>query len=193
MMDREEAINKYEDHKARGLVDTDIIPLLEKINKLKCCYTTSSCSGRIALLQLPEIGDKRNAVFIGKWHREIVPDEIDKVLNNYKRGYLFFLVQSSIIHVVCEGIENAMKMITIARDAGFKYTSIKSIKNDKILIEILSTENLHIPLGINGKIKVDKKSIIFFVDVANKMLERIKGKLKTLKEKISFLEPSFCI
>ena len=192
MMDRREALNRYKEHKTRGLVDDDIIPLLDKINRLKCCYTTSSCSGRIALLQLPEIGDKKNAVFIGKWHRKVEADTVLNAVKQYKKGYLFLLVQSSIIHIVCEKFENTMKMITIARDAGFKYTSIKSIKDEKFLIEILSTENLHIPLGMDGNTKVDEKTIIFFVNIANKMLERIKRKLKVLEEKISSPEHSFC-
>ncbi len=193
MMDKKEAMEKYEEHKSRNLVDKDIIPLLEKINKLKCCYTTSSCSGRIALLQLPEIGDKKNAIFIGKWHRNVNLEEVIESLKKYKDGYLFFLVQSSIIHVVCEGLENARRMITIARDAGFKYTSIKSIKNGKILVEILSTENLQVPLGVDGEIKIDKENIKFFVNMANKILQRIKRKLQIFEERISSLEASFCI
>ena len=193
MMDRKEAMEKYHEHREKGRVDEDIIPLLEKINQLQCCYTTSSCSGRIALLQLPEIGDKKNATFIGKWHRNVEPDDVIASLKDYNEGYLFLLVQSSIIHVVCENLENALNMITVARDSGFKYTSIKSIKSGKFLVEILSTENLQIPIGIDGEIKISQENIKFFTEIANKMLRRIKMKLHTLEEKISSLEAAFCV
>ncbi len=193
MMDRKDALKKYEEHKSKGLVDEDIIPLLEKINSLECCYTTSSCSGRIAIMQIPEIGDKKNAVFLGKWHREVDLQKILVAVRKYERGYLFLLLQSAILHVVCESFKTSERMIKIALDSGFKYTSIKSVKNGKVLIEILSTENLHIPLGYDGKIIVKEEELEFFVRIANMMLKRIKLKLEKFERKISSLEPSsFC-
>ena len=47
------------------------------INKSDDYYTSSSCSGRIVLIELPEIGDKKEAKFLGKWHREILRNELE--------------------------------------------------------------------------------------------------------------------
>ncbi len=186
-MDRREALEKYERAKREGKVDDDIISLLNEINSSLHYYTTSSCSGRIILIQLPEIGDKINSEIIGKWHRKVEFSEILERLKNYKEGYLFLLVQSSIIHVVCENLEYANKLLEIARNCGFKYSSIKSIKKGRFLVEILSSENLHIPLGEEGKIRVNKEDLEFFIRTSNIILERIKRKLKTFETEIKFL------
>jgi len=185
MQKRKEALEKYEKAKKSGEVDKDIISLLDKLNSTPIFYTTSSCSGRIVLITLPEIGDKRNAFFLGKWHHAVDSGKVWEALKKYKEDYLFMLMQSPVIHIVCKDMESANALIKISLECGFKYTSIKNIKEEGILVEILSTENLHIPLGKNGKLLV--KEIDFFVEMANKMLLRSKQKLKCLEEKISYL------
>jgi len=191
MINRREALEKYEEAKKKGEVDEDIVSLLDTINSSKNYYTTSSCSGRIVLFQIPEIGDKVNANFIGKWHREVEYEEIKKALEDYTKGYLFLLVQSAIIHVVADSLERGKEMIALALESGFKYTSIKNIKNGKVLVEILSTENIHIPLGKNGELMVDEKALEFFVEMANKTLQRIKRKLKNLEKNLRRVLPFF--
>ena len=187
LMDRKEAIKKYEVAKKKGEVDEDIVSLLDKINSSPHYYTTSSCSGRIILIQLPEMGDKLNSKIIGKWHRTVNFEEVMEKLERYDRDYLFLLVQSSIIHVVCEDWGYASKLLNLARDCGFKYSTIKTVKNGKMLVEILGSENLHIPLGENGQIKIGKEELKFFVEISNHTLERIKGKLRLFENKISSL------
>ena len=187
MMDKKETLEKYERAKRNGKVDKDIIPLLEKINSLHNFYTTSSCSGRIVLLNIPEVGDKKGAKFLCKWHREADKKELLECLKKYKENYLFFIMQSPIIHIVASNLEWADEMMKIALSCGFKYTSIKKVENKKILVEVLSTENLHIPIARDGKIMVDDEQLTFFLEMANKLLVRAKSKLKCLEEKISYL------
>ena len=186
-MSRREAVEKYERAKNKGEVDRDIIPLLDKINSSEHYYTTSSCSGRIILIELPEIGDKKNSRIIGKWHGEIKFVDLFKLLNEYKKGYLFLLVQSSIIHIVCDNVDNALKIIEVARDSSFKYSSIKSVKNEGILVEILGSENLNIPLGENSKIIVNEEELRFFVKISNMIIRKIKNKLKNFELNINSL------
>ncbi len=190
MMERKEAIEKYERAKRDNNVDEDIIPLLEKINASENCYTTSSCSGRIVLLNLPEIGDKKEAKFLGKWHSEINVKELKRSMENYTHGYLFFLMQSPIIHVVCSGVQDALAFQKLCIECGFKYTTIKTISHN-VLLEVLSTENINIPFGENGEIYVYEEQIRFFVKMANKLLRRSKRKLKCLEEKLSYFPLSF--
>ena len=190
MMNRKEALEKYEMAKRRGEVDNDIIPLLDKINSLPDFYTTSSCSGRIVLLNIPEVGDKKDAKFLCKWHREVEKEEFEGCLKKYEKHYLFLIMQSPIIHVVATDLEQAKEIMRISLSCGFKYTSIKKIEAGKVLVEVLSTENLHIPIARDGKIMINEEQITFFLDMANKLLIRAKGKLKCLEEKISYFLPS---
>ncbi len=184
MMERKEALKKLEEARKRGEVDEDILSILEILNSSSHFYTTSSCSGRIVIMQLPEIGDKKNAVFLGKWHHEVGIEDILNSISNYSEGYLFMLVQSSIIHIVADSLQSAREIMRIALESGFKYTSIKVIKNNGTLVEILSAENLHIPLGERGELKIGYGEIEFFTKMANLMLRRIKQKLKIFEEKI---------
>jgi len=56
---KKKAIISYTDAKREGLVDKDILRELDKFNKLKDYYTTSSCSGRILLLR-KSVNDRKN-------------------------------------------------------------------------------------------------------------------------------------
>ena len=49
-----------------GKVDEEIVRLLEIINSSEDFFTTSSCSGRIVLIDVPENGDKKRAKVLKK-------------------------------------------------------------------------------------------------------------------------------
>ena len=58
----------FEEQKKRALerlriggADEEVKGILEKINRRDGFFTTSSCSGRIVLIWLPEIGAKKEA------------------------------------------------------------------------------------------------------------------------------------
>ncbi len=187
MMDKIAAMRKYEEAKKEKKVDEDIISLLDKINSLENYYTTSSCSGRIGIMEIREIGDKKSAKFLGKWHREVNKEEVEEAISKYEKGYLYLLVQSSIFHVVAKDIPSAIFLINLSKECGFKYSSIKYINETGVLVEILSTENIQAPLGENGELKICPSDLEFFVKMANKTLHRVKQKLKNLEEKISSL------
>jgi len=59
-----------------GGADEEVAGIIEKINSFEGFFTTSSCSGRIVLICLPEIGAKREAKFVGKWHRSVTKEEV---------------------------------------------------------------------------------------------------------------------
>jgi len=68
---KKNALQKLKIARSENKVDIDILPVIDILNSSNEYYTTSSCFGRIVLLELPVIGDKKNAKFIGKWHRTI--------------------------------------------------------------------------------------------------------------------------
>ena len=79
----------FEGQKKRALerlrrrgADEEVEGLLQKMNSLDGFFTTSSCSGRIALICLPEIGAKREARFIGRWHRPVRQAEVLAALSD---------------------------------------------------------------------------------------------------------------
>ena len=189
----------FEEQKARAMeslrraleedkVDRDIIPLLEKLNALESYFTTSSCSGRISVMEMPHFGDKLNSVWLGKWHREVSVEEVLEAVRKHKSGQLWFLVRSPILHVSARTMEDAVRLLNLAIGLGFKYSNIKSVSHKKLLVEIRSTERMDVPLGENGKLWVGEEYIERIVRIANDQLRRFKGKLKKLEENIERLK-----
>ncbi len=169
-------------------VDHDIIPLLEKINALDNYFTTSSCSGRISVMEMPYFGDKLNSVWLGKWHREVTVEEVLGAIGKHKTGQLWFLVRSPILHVAARTMEDAVKLLNLSIGLGFKYSNIKSVSHKKLLVEIRSTERMDVPLGEGGELWVSKEYIERIVNLSNAQIRRFKGKLKRLEDEIENLK-----
>ncbi len=168
-------------------VDHDIIPLLEKINALDNYFTTSSCSGRVSVMEMPYFGDKLNSAWLGKWHREVTVEEVLGAIGKHKTGQLWFLVRSPILHVAARTMEDAVKLLNLSIGLGFKYSNIKSVSHKKLLVEIRSTERMDVPLGEGGELWAGEEYIERIVNLANAQVRRFKGKLKRLEEEIERL------
>jgi tRNA wybutosine-synthesizing protein 3 len=193
-------MTRFEEEKQRALerlrqrgADEEVEELLEMINRLNEFFTTSSCSGRIALIGLPEVGAKRDARFIGKWHRPVVKADVLVAMSDVKsskNGDVWLLAQSPILHVACRGLEKASMLLQIALESGFKYSGIKAITKDtgKVMVEIMSTERMDVPLASNGKLFYDDAYLDFIVSKANFMLSRGKEKLKRFERKLHELD-----
>ncbi|MCJ7571403.1 MAG: hypothetical protein MUO82_05960 [Candidatus Thermoplasmatota archaeon] len=178
---KKKTLEKLEVAKKEKLVDEGIIPIIDIINSNQNYYTSSSCYGRIVLLELPDLGDKKNAEFLGKWHREIKPEDVFLALEKSSgKGQLWFLAQSPIIHVYAKNIESADKLVKIAVTCGFKHSSFKTSEKN-IIVEIASTERIDAPVGLNGELYCDKKYIFLLADIANKVFKKSFLKLEKLK------------
>jgi len=83
----------FEEQKKKALerlrikgADEEVVEIIGVLNRLDYYYTTSSCSGRVALICIPEIGAKREAEFIGKWHRAVTKEEVSEAIKAPKKG-----------------------------------------------------------------------------------------------------------
>ena len=165
-----------------GSVDRDILPLLDLINGRENSFTTSSCAGRIALIELPELGDKRQANFLGKWHREIDSEDFRIALKKYQGELLLYLlVQPPILHVYCRTGQEAKEIITLGRESGFKDSSFRGLELP-YLVALVTTEHLNVPIAASGIIFPDDNYINFLVGRANAAFQRARGKLKRLED-----------
>ena len=160
-------------------VDTDVISLLDRINADDRFVTTSSCAGRIVVLEVPDLGDKKQAVFHGRWHHVPEPSEVLYTLKQYGTGQLWFLAQPPIFHIAARDLSSANLMLQAGVDAGFKHSGIKTIQHHCI-VELLSTERIDMPLGNDGTIYYDKRLILFLLETAEKVINRSKEKLNRL-------------
>ncbi len=180
---KENALKSLNDACDQGKVDTGALPILDLINKIEGFYTSSSCAGRIVLLQIPQIGDKRGATFLGVWHRTIELDELRTAATKASTGFLWLLAQAPILHMGAETLQLADKMVKIAISCGFKNSAIKSIEK-KIIIEICSTERLDAPIGRDGCLFCDEKQLSLLVEISNEVIERSQEKMGRLTKKL---------
>jgi len=177
------ALEKLEKAKKDNLVDEGIIPIIDIINEFDDYFTSSSCFGRIVLLQLPVIGDKKNAEFIGKWHRSINADEFLSAVKKAETGQLWLLAQSSIIHIAAKTSTAADKILKIAYSCGFKHSGFKSVEN-KIVVEICSTERLDSPVGKDGTLFCDQQYLDLLVDISNEIIKKSNAKLEKIEQEL---------
>ncbi|WP_456452250.1 tRNA(Phe) 7-((3-amino-3-carboxypropyl)-4-demethylwyosine(37)-N(4))-methyltransferase Taw3 [Thermococcus sp.] len=161
-------------------VDGDITALLMLINSIRGIYTTSSCSGRIGIIEEPAPGAKPLARWLIKVHRPIEFWEAKESLKKASRGIIFLKSQPPIFHVVAEDLERAKRLHELGLASGFKYTTFKAIGR-RYLVEINATEYLTVPLGKDGNVLVSDEYLRFAVEIGNGMLKRSKGRLPRLE------------
>jgi tRNA wybutosine-synthesizing protein 3 len=185
---KEKALKSLTEACMQGKVDEAVLPILELINNIEGFYTSSSCAGRIVLLEIPMIGDKRHANFLGIWHRTIEPQELVAASKNATQGYLWLLAQAPIIHIGAQSLPLAEKMVKNAISAGFKNSAIRSI-GKKIILELASTERLDAPIGRDGCLFCDEKQIFLLTEISNEVIQRSLEKLGRLTQKL----PNFAL
>lgn len=163
--------------------DEGILPILNVINDFEEYYTSSSCAGRIVLLEIPRIGDKKRATFLGKWHGITEPDEIKVAVEKAKNGLIWLLAQSPIIHIGADSNKSADKMVKTAIASGFKNSGVKSI-GKKIVVEVCSTERLDAPIGRDGILFCDEEYLHLLVEIANDVFQKSKDKLLRFEKRL---------
>lgn len=183
---RRRRLEGYIEAKKRNEVDEDIIPLLDLINSFEDFVTLSSCSGRIAVMDMPEFGDKVEAKFLGKWHRCVSFDEVFEAIKKGKQT-TWLMMFPPIIHVACRDLESAEKLMAIANNAGLRRSGLISLKHN--VVEMNSLERLEAPVAVKGRMIVGEEGLRAMVEFANKKLKRSKEKLKRLYDLLLRLSP----
>lgn len=167
------------DKSSIGEIDKPILKLVNLINSKKEFYTTSSCAGRITLLK--DMEKKQNGLFLFRTHEKTSFNELKRELNkakNYK-GLVYFKQEPVIIHIACNSISDAQKIIDKAKFVGFKKSGIFATQN-RVMFELLSTESIILPILEKGKILVSDGFLKLLVLEANKKLERTRKKINSL-------------
>jgi tRNA wybutosine-synthesizing protein 3 len=180
---KDSALKSLETARTAQKVDEGILQILEIINQIEGFYTSSSCAGRIVLLEIPQIGDKRGAKFLGIWHRTIEIKELKTAATNATKGVLWLLAQAPILHIGAQTLELANMMVKTAISCGFKNSSIKSI-GKKIRIEICSTERLDAPIGRDGCLFCGEEHLSLLVEISNEVMERSRKKIDRFVKKV---------
>uniref|UniRef100_A0A7C3YCY4 tRNA(Phe) 7-((3-amino-3-carboxypropyl)-4-demethylwyosine(37)-N(4))-methyltransferase n=1 Tax=Geoglobus ahangari TaxID=113653 RepID=A0A7C3YCY4_9EURY len=167
---RETVLSRYR----QADIDVEIKPVLDIINASESFVTLSSCAGRIVVMDMPNFGDKKNSVFLGKWHQ---PPEFSEVMEAILKGQrqTWFMMHPPIIHVACRSLFDAFDLLEIAKRSGFRRSGLISQK--KFAIEIASQERVEMLVAENGELLMNEKAL-------KRNFELSVEKLKKSRERI---------
>ncbi len=181
---KKSALNKLKASVHSGDADAGILPLLEEINFKPNYYSTSSCAGRVSLLS--ELGGKGVDRFLGKWHRKISVADVINSLKS-KRGSVWFRYESPILHVCARSLDDANKILFAARESGFKRSGIQSASEERLMLELCSTEKIDAPVMCDGLLLVSEDYLRFLVEEANRKHDVSMKKISRLLNEIKKL------
>lgn len=166
------------DKSKKKTIDKDIKPLIDFLNSRKDYYTTSSCSGRILLIE-KKSDKKQDMRFAFAEHKKADLKAIKKSLKSLPENDVWLRQESIIIHVCCRNLGSAKKLLKIVRDLGIKRAGIINI-NKRIIIEVIGTEAMETIIARNSSMLVGDDYLKILVNEANKKLERNKNKVREL-------------
>ncbi len=169
------------DRSRKGDVDEPIIPLIEYLNSLANYYTTSSCSGRIMLLTESDVKPDVKWLFVS--HEVVEFDTIWNALAELPEERVWLRQENLILHVACRMIDDADRLLKIARDIGLRRSGIIADSN-VIIVEICSTEKMDVPIAEHGKLIVSKEYAAFIVNIANEKFLKGREKLMSLESNV---------
>lgn len=168
--------------RSNGKADNDELGVLDLINHYESLYTTSSCLGRTCVLETKKEHDKLGSRWLDKWHREITSEEIIEALRKNEKGVAYLQTECPILHVVSKDLEGAKSLLNIALESGFKRSGIHGLNEDRILIEVCSTETLEAPLAMDGARLTNDGYVERVTEFANLRWLQGQKKLKRLKK-----------
>ena len=166
-----------------GRVDYDLMDLLNLINNLGDYYTTSSCSGRIQVIEARMPGDKYSIRVLGKWHWTISLEDLLEALKKGEKN-VWLMAQPPILHVAARSFEDALKIMSLARKSGFKHSGVQVFKPDRVHVEIMASEEMTVTLIWKGVWIVNRRELSLLVEISNELLKRAKEKLQRFKRAI---------
>ena len=165
---------KKKDKSRKGCIDKDAIKIVSQINLTSDYYTTSSCAGRIVLLE--RMSRKKNECsWIFAKHDKVKYDEIFDSIKNQKFRYpIWFKQQPLILHVACRNLDAAKKLLDAARKI-FKHSGIIGITARKVTIEIIGSEMIETIIADKNFV-ADEKYLKNLIKYANSNFAENKGK-----------------
>ncbi len=172
---RERALGRLREHASKGLVDHDIVEFLLEFNVKPCLFTTSSCSGRVAIIEGSDPFDKKGARLVEVWHD---PGECRARIREYC-GYrpredriAWASLQPPILHVAAVDERVARDLVACGGRAGFARACYKPYRAGGYIVELAGQDKTHVilpaPCGLLERL----------CDI----LEEYKGKLGRLEE-----------
>ncbi len=179
----------FEKALAEGKVDPQMIRYCKFVAGTKDYFTSSCCSGRILLLDLPKGEDKLGSRFHRKWHRTVKFKELWEGLNDESQGEVWFKQEPFILHLGCPDLDRAQKILEAMKKTGIKRGGIMYADEGKWMIELVGSQNISVPVKKGKKVLVEKKHLEYLLKRANEKLKKNYALLKKFEKNCRSLLP----
>uniref|UniRef100_A0A8D1Y869 tRNA wybutosine-synthesizing protein 3 homolog n=1 Tax=Sus scrofa TaxID=9823 RepID=A0A8D1Y869_PIG len=144
------------DFSRKGCVDEDVVEIVQLLNGREQFFTTSSCAGRIILLEQGmdslEV-QKQNCCWLLVSHKPCVKDDVIVALKK-ANGDAILKFEPLVLHVQCRQLQDAQ------------------------ILAVRSTHGLEVPLSHKGKLMVTEEYIDFLLKIANHKMEDNKKRIE---------------
>nr|XP_060629720.1 tRNA wybutosine-synthesizing protein 3 homolog [Anolis sagrei ordinatus] len=178
------------DESRKGSVDEPIEDLVRLLNGRESFCTTSSCSGRVVVLEQPPAPrppprgqattgfevQKQNCTWLMVTHQICTIEDVLTALQKAKEDAVFKF-EPFVLHVQCRELQDAQLLHTVAIEAGFRNSGITVGRKGKIIMAVRSTHCLEVPLSQKGKLMVSEEYVDFVVQVANQKMEENRKRI----------------
>lgn len=179
-MEKERAWKRLNEDLEIGYLDEDIRPLLLEFFKRPCSFTKSSCSGRIVIIDSDMPWERRSATILFKKHSPITIEEVLPFYNQKILYNLWIIASGPIIHVITCNLREALTILKIARNAGFKHSGILSMQRKGIVLELVTGIRAEVLLKRGEKVIVKTNELPEVIELLNKVLLMGKERLQKL-------------
>lgn len=160
-----------------GYLDRDLLPLLILVNKDSELYTTSSCSGRITVMDSSYPWSREETGIVFKSHIPVEAKELEFIYNLKPLKNVWINVTGPIIHLYALNLNKALTILKASRKLGFKHSGILNVNKKRgILLELVTGIYISQLARCGDQIIIDKHDLDTLVGMANRSL--IEGKLR---------------
>ncbi|NP_001264564.1 tRNA wybutosine-synthesizing protein 3 homolog [Gallus gallus] len=162
----------------RGALDERAAGVVRLLNGRAPFCTTSSCSGRLVLAEggaaesagVPAAIPKKRCRWLLVAHEPCGRADVMAALEK-ATGDVVFKFEPFVLHVLCQELQDAQLLHSVAIESGFKNSGITVGRGGKIMMAVRSAHCLEVPLSHMGKLMVSEEYIEFLVHVANQKME----------------------
>lgn len=182
-------VKKLEEAIRNKKMDPLMIDICQFIAQTKNYFTTSTCSGRITLMDVNEKDEKKENAFFRKWHRKVKLEEVWEGINDNSNIENLWFKQDAFVFVIgTNKMEKTKPIIQACQEAGVKKYGIHHFEKGKVLMEIFGSKGMSVPVKERKEILVEKEYVQKLVEIANKKWiqnnETLEKLIQKMKEKL---------
>lgn len=166
-------------------IDPLMVSISKHLARTTNYFTTSTCSGRITLMDLEKNEKKKEGAFHRKWHRKATFPEVWKGIEESTHTGNLWLKQDAFVYVIgTRNLEHAKKIIAVCQKSGIKRYGIHHFEEGKVLMEIFGTHSMSVPITEGKKLLVEKEYVKKLVQIANRKWDENEKKRKLFEKEI---------